>query len=219
MERVFERHGLPEIIRSDNGAPFAARNSPLGLSRLSAWWLTLGIDLDRIAPGRPDQNGAHERMHRDVAREVECRAADDPARQQAALEVWRKTFNEERPHEALGMRVPSDVYEASSRRFNSRPTELTYPAEHLVRKVNANGSVKIHCHSIKVSLALRGYEVGLQPRDAQRLGVWFCRLRVGEIDLSTYKFQAATVGCYAGRDQNKNKKNFPPGIPGGNQEM
>ena len=66
------RHGLPEVIRSDNGSPFAARNSPLGLSRLSAWWLSLGIDLDRIPPGRPDQNGGHERMHRDLAREVEC---------------------------------------------------------------------------------------------------------------------------------------------------
>jgi transposase InsO family protein len=67
MERVFERHGLPELIRSDNGAPFAARGSPLGLSRLSVWWLTLGIELDRIPPARPDQNGGHERMHRDLA--------------------------------------------------------------------------------------------------------------------------------------------------------
>jgi putative transposase len=194
MERVFDRHGLPEIIRSDNGSPFAAQNSPLGLSRLSAWWLTLGIDLDRIAPGRPDQNGAHERMHRDMAREVECSAADDPATQQAALEVWRKTFNEERPHEALSMRVPSEVYEPSSRRFNSQPVELTYPAEHLVRKVGNRGSVKIHRHSVTVSTALQGYEIGLEQRDAQRLGVWFCRLRVGEIDLGAYRFHAATTG-------------------------
>lgn len=190
MTRVFQRHGLPEIIRSDNGAPFAARNSPLGLSRLSAWWLTLGIGLDRIAPGRPDQNGAHERMHRDLAREVECRAADDPAAQQAALDVWRKTFNEERPHEALGMRVPGEVYQPSSRKFDPQPVELTYPAEHLVRKVNGTGSVKIHRRLINVSLALRGYEVGLEPCAAQRLGVWFCRLRLGEIDVSTDKFHA-----------------------------
>jgi len=77
MERVFERYGLPEVIRSDNGSPFAARHSPLGLSRLSAWWLTLGIDLDRIPPGRPDQNGSHERMHRDMAWEVEVEAEVD----------------------------------------------------------------------------------------------------------------------------------------------
>ena len=103
MIRVFERHGLPEVIRSDNGTPFAAHNSPLGLSRLSAWWLSLGINLDRIPPGRPDQNGGHERMHRDLAAEVECRAEVDTATQQATLDVWRKSFNEERPHEALSL--------------------------------------------------------------------------------------------------------------------
>ncbi len=87
MVRVFEKHGIPEVIRSDNGSPFAAAQSPLGLSRLSAWWLTLGIDLDRIAPGRPDQNGGHERMHRDVMSEVECRPARSrgPARSLGCL--------------------------------------------------------------------------------------------------------------------------------------
>jgi len=195
MVRVFERHGLPEVIRSDNGAPFAARNSPLGLSRLSAWWLTLGIDLDRIAPGRPDQNGAHERMHRDVAREVECSAEHDPTTQQAALDVWRKTFNEERPHEALGMRVPQQVYQASPRKFDPKHVQLTYPSEYLIRKVNSNGSVKIHNQLLNVSLALRDYDVGLQPIAAARLGVWFCRLRLGEIDLDTKKFNAAVTGC------------------------
>jgi putative transposase len=100
LASVFERHGLPEVIRSDNGSPFAARNSPLGLSRLSAWWLALGINLDRIAPGRPDQNGGHERMHRDLACEVESRSEQDVATQQAVLDEWRRTFNDERPHEA-----------------------------------------------------------------------------------------------------------------------
>lgn len=114
MTRVFEKYGLPEVIRSDNGAPFAAANSPLGLSRLSAWWLTLGIDLDRIAPGRPDQNGGHERMHRDLSREVQSRIEADRATQQASLDVWRQSFNEERPHEAIEMRVPRDLYKKSS---------------------------------------------------------------------------------------------------------
>jgi putative transposase len=187
--RVFDRHGLPEVIRSDNGAPFAACNSPLGLSRLSAWWLSLGINLDRIAPGRPDQNGGHERMHRDLAREVESKAEQDPATQQAALDVWRRTFNEERPHEALGMRVPRDLYQTSARKFDPTPVELTYPVECMVRKVNHVGSVKIHNHPVSVSVALRGYDVGLQPSDTNRLAVWFCRLRLGEIDLETQKFQ------------------------------
>lgn len=193
MARVFERHGLPEVIRSDNGSPFAARNSPLGLSRLSAWWLSLGIDLDRIPPGRPDQNGGHERMHRDLAREVECCAQDDACTQQAALDVWRRTFNEERPHEALGMRVPNEVYRPSPRRFDLSPSVLSYPGEYLIRKVNANGSVRIHSRPISVSLALRGFDVGLQPTDANRLGLWFCRLRLGEIDLEAQKFTATAT--------------------------
>jgi len=193
MVRVFERHGLPDVIRSDNGAPFAASNSPLGLSRLSAWWLSLGINLDRIPPGRPDQNGGHERMHRDLAREVESRAEYDAATQQATLDVWRTTFNEQRPHEALAMRVPREVYQTSPRKFDPRPVELAYPGEYLVRKVNGNGSVKIHNTLINVSAALCGFDVGLQASQADRLALWFCRLRLGEIDVSAQKFSAAAT--------------------------
>jgi len=194
MSGVFEKHGIPEVIRSDNGSPFAACNSPLGLSRLSAWWLTLGIDLDRIAPGRPDQNGGHERMHRDVASEVECRAQDNPATQQAALDVWRQTFNEERPHEALAMRVPKDVYQPSSRKYDPAPVELEYPLDYAVRKVSANGMLKIAGHQTILSTALCGYDVGLQPITPERYAVWFCRLRLGELDLFTDKFHAACTG-------------------------
>jgi transposase InsO family protein len=194
MARVFECHGLPEVIRSDNGAPFAARNSPLGLSRLSAWWLSLGINLDRIAPGRPDQNGGHERMHRDLAREVEGSAQHDATTQQATLDVWRNTFNEQRPHEALGMRVPRDLYQASARKFNPRPVELAYPGEYWVRKVDNNGCVKIHNTRINVSVALRGFDVGLQATNSERLALWFCRLRLGDIDVSAQKFRAAATG-------------------------
>jgi transposase InsO family protein len=221
MIGVFEKHGIPEVIRSDNGSPFAACNSPLGLSRLSAWWLTLGIDLDRIAPGRPDQNGGHERMHRDVASEVECRAQDDPATQQAALDVWRQTFNEERPHEALGMRVPRDVYQPSPRKYDSAPVELEYPASHVIRKVMRMGHVNFAHRQIGISEALCGNNVGLEPITTQRYAVWFCRLRLGELDLSTDKFHAActdTTNSSHNHPNNSNKiENFlPPGIPGGN---
>lgn len=188
MIRVFERHGLPEVIRSDNGSPFAACNSPLGLSRLSAWWLSLGIHLDRIPPGRPDQNGGHERMHRDLAVEVECKAAHDAATQQATLDVWRRTFNEERPHEALGMKVPHDVYHASPRKFDPTPVELVYPSGCLVRKVNNKGSIKIRKHAVNVSVALRGFEIGLKPTHADGYATWFCRLCLGRIDVNTLKF-------------------------------
>lgn len=190
MTEVFERYGLPEVIRSDNGAPFAAAKSPLGLSRLSAWWLSLGINLDRIAPGRPDQNGGHERMHRDIARELECQASEDSAGQQAELDVWRRTFNEERPHEALGMRVPQDVYCVSPRQFDPTPVDVVYPGECLVRKVNEKGVVKLHSRDVLISVALRGFPIGLESLDANRWAVWFCRLCLGEIDCHTHKFHA-----------------------------
>jgi putative transposase len=192
MIRVFERHGLPEVIRSDNGPPFAAPNSPLGLSRLSTWWLSLGIDLDRIAPGRPDQNGGHERMHRDIACEVEGNVQQDAAMQQALLDEWRDTFNQQRPHEALEMRVPQDFYQRSQRKFDASPVELEYPSGYLVRKVNGTGRIKIHGTPIPISTALHGFEVGLQPSKANNLSLWFCRLYLGEIDLSTQKFHVIT---------------------------
>lgn len=194
MVQVFERHGLPEVIRSDNGSPFAARRSPLGLSRLSAWWLTLGIDLDRIAPGRPDQNGGHERMHRDLAREVEGHAESDPLAQQAALDVWRRTFNEERPHEALGMRAPQELYEISPRKFDPAPVELVYPGSYSVRKVMRAGHVNFAHRTINISAALAGCEVGLEPLSTDRYAIWFCRLRLGELELSSDKFQAVCTG-------------------------
>jgi putative transposase len=190
MARVFERYGLPEIIRSDNGTPFAAPHSPMGLSRLSAWWLSLGIQLDRIQPGRPDQNGGHERMHRDIAWEIERKADEDLRTQQASLDVWRRTFNEERPHAALNMRVPKEVYHKSSRRFDPEPVELVYPPGYLVRKVTSNGELKVHNVPVRISVALRGQRVGLEPMKDGRLAIWYCKLCLGTIDLMTQKFQA-----------------------------
>jgi putative transposase len=102
FERLFERYGLPESIRSDNGSPFASRCAVYGLSRLSAWWVALGIDLERGRPGHPQDNGAHERLHRDISLELQCLGQID----QHSLELWRQEFNEQRPHEALGMRCP-----------------------------------------------------------------------------------------------------------------
>ena len=102
FERLFECYGLPEAIRSDNGSPFASRSAVHGLSRLSAWWVALGIDLERGRPGHPQDNGAHERLHRDISLELQCLGRID----QNSLELWRQEFNQQRPHEALGMRCP-----------------------------------------------------------------------------------------------------------------
>jgi putative transposase len=107
FERLFERHGLPGVIRSDNGPPFACSHALLGSTRLSVWWLANGVDLERSRSGCPQDNGGHERMHRDIAGELEGSPYEE---RQAALETWRREFNEERPHEALGMKTPAEIY-------------------------------------------------------------------------------------------------------------
>ena len=114
----------PEAIRSDKGAPFASPNGWLGLAQLSVWWLAMGIDLERSRPGCPQDNGGHERLHPDIARELE---GVEHKQRQAAFETCRREFNEERPHQALEMRVPAELYQASLRKWNGTPEQISYP--------------------------------------------------------------------------------------------
>jgi hypothetical protein len=132
-------------------------------------------------------------MHRDIAMEVEVSPDIDLATQQASLDTWRQTFNEERPHEAIGMQVPSELYQPSPRPYEAEEVELRYPTGQFVRKIRSNGSVKWRRLDVGISTALRGYHVGLEPTADDRLSVWFCRLWLGEIDLSAAKFKAATT--------------------------
>lgn len=191
METLFSEHGLPEIIRSDNGSPFASSNSVFGLTRLSSWWLALGIDLDRINPGKPQENGAHERMHRDMAEDLGRTPEQTSETQQAALDTWRTTFNWQRPHASLDMRFPSDVYESSSRRFDPADLELTYPIGMLTRRVQKNGDIKLSNRKITLSSALSTYNVGLESQSDRVFTVWFGRLALGTVDLSTESFTRA----------------------------
>src|SRR6267143_3064191 len=131
FERIFERHGLPEAIRSDNGSPFASRQGLLGLSRLSVWWVVLGIDLERGRPGHPEDNPGHERMHGDISKELEALGESE----QEAFDLWQHSFNYERPHEALGMRTPGEVYVVSERKYEGTPEDLEYP-QMCTRRVN-----------------------------------------------------------------------------------
>jgi transposase InsO family protein len=189
LERLFERYGLPRMIRSDNGTPFASAQAPLGLSRLSAWWLVLGIDVDRIEPGCPSQNGGHERMHRDLAAEVEGQVCGGLRAQQAALEVWRQSFNEERPHEALGMRCPAELYRKSERAYEGTPERLEYERGYLSRRVQATGKIWFQGVPIGISRALRGWDVGLKPIADKTWSVHFGPLCLGQIDLLTESFR------------------------------
>jgi putative transposase len=191
FEQLFDVNGLPRTIRSDNGTPFASSNGLLGLSRLAVWWLALGIDLDRIRPGHPEENGAHERMHRDIRQEIQGLIIGDMAQQQAALDVWRETFNRERPHQALGMKTPADLYSKSSRRYTGTPDEIIYEPPHLVRKVNHRGLIKLHGNRLFLSESLCGWEVGLRPDGFDFLDVCFAHLPLGRIDLTTASFLPA----------------------------
>jgi transposase InsO family protein len=191
FERLFERHGLPGAIRSDNGVPFASARGLLGLSRLSAWWLALGIDLERGRPGCPQDNGAHERMHLDIRRELE---GGRVGRDQAAFEVWREEYNTERPHEALGMRVPAEVYQRSPRAYEGTPTEIDYGAMATRRVKRTNGMISYRDEDLMITTALGGWTVGLSPQADGRVEVWFSKLLLGHIDPETSSFHPARPG-------------------------
>ena len=188
FERLFERHGLPQAIRSDNGSPFASVHGLLGLSRLSVWWVVLGIDLERGRPGHPQDNGAHERLHLDISRELEAIGESD----QEALDVWRQSFNYERPHDSLGMKCPAELYCASERKYEGTPEDLEY-AQMCTRRVSASGAIRFEGQSLFLSSALAGWSVGLKPLSADRLEVWFGRLLLGEINLATSNFIRADI--------------------------
>lgn len=185
FERLFERYGLPAAIRSDNGAPFASDTGVLGLSKLSAWWLALGIDLERGRPGCPQDNGAHERMHKDIQREL---VGTTVSEQQASFEEWRHTFNYQRPHESLGMKCPAELYQKSPRRYEGTPEDLVYPRMD-GRRVNKVGEIAWAHHRVFISTALAGWSVGLEPHAETKYNVYFGRLRLGQLDEETMSFE------------------------------
>jgi transposase InsO family protein len=184
FERLFEQYGLPAAIRSDNGAPFASDQGVLGLSRLSAWWVALGIDLERGRPGCPQDNGAHERLHLDIQREL----GENSVEQQASFDEWRRVFNQERPHEALGMKCPAQVYKPSERKYEGSPEDLEYKGMDS-RKVAKWGSISWEARWVFISGALAGWSVGLEPCAEGKHNVWFGRLLLGQLEQKTLSFE------------------------------
>jgi len=159
--RLFREFGLPERMRTDNGPPFASMS--LGrLSRLSVWWIKLGITPDLIEPASPQQNGRHERMHRDLKAETTIPPAANRSAQQRRFNVWRIDFNEVRPHEALANKTPASVYEPSTRPLPSKLITPDYPAHFEVRKVSSNGGIRWHSAWVNVSHLLGGEHIGLE---------------------------------------------------------
>jgi len=183
FEELFQRYGLPTVIRSDNGAPFASTSGPCGLTRLSAWWHSLGIALDRIKPGHPEQNGSHERMHGDMARELERHPSATLEAETRRLESWRRDYNQCRPHESLCLRTPGECYRISRNRLES-VRAYEYPPSMEQRLVHTNGYIKLAGGIVFLSEALIGYHVGLEPVGDRCWKVWFCDLLIGEIDMA-----------------------------------
>lgn len=179
FERLFEAHGLPEAIRSDNGTPFACAHALLGLTRLSAWWLALGIDLVRGRPGCPQDNGGHERLHLDIYRELQRRGHGED---QAVLDLWREEFNTVRPHEALGMKTPAELYHPSARSYSGTPESIDYRGMD-TRKVHERlGTIVVGGDQIAICSALGGWNVGLNPSCDGEMEVWFAKLLIGHIE-------------------------------------
>ena len=168
FERLFRAYGLPRAIRTDNGVPFA--NTGLhGLTQLSVWWLRLGIVHQRILPGMPQQNGAHERMHRTLKAEA-CRPPQAHARgQQRRFDAFRAEYNGERPHDALGGRTPAELYAPSLRPYPTRLPPLEYPGHYAVRRVTNAGTFRFKDRLLFIANALKQHHIGLEESDA---GVW-----------------------------------------------
>jgi putative transposase len=180
FERLFLEHGLPERIRSDNGPPFAAAGVT-GLTPLSLRFVQLGIALERIDPGKPQQNGRHERFHLTMLPLAKAPAADRAA-QAEAFEAFRRDYNQLRPHEALGMDTPAEHYSSSARQMPARPPEPDYPAEAAVRKVRHNGAVKWQGGEIYVSATLAGQPVAIEETETGEWTMRFHGHRLGFID-------------------------------------
>ena len=186
LDGLFREHGLPRAIRSDNGPPFASTGAG-GLSRLSVRWAKMGIGLERIYPGQPQQNGRHERMHGTLKVQTCDPPAPSLAEQQARFDAFRVEFNDDRPHEALGQRQPKQLYTASPRSYPDRIDDPSYDADEEVRRVRSSGEIKWRGSMRFISEALVGEAVGIREREDGHWLVRFADVPLVVIDRSSGK--------------------------------
>ncbi len=175
--KLFKETGLPELIRVDSGTPFGATGA-CGLSRVSAWWISLGIRVEFLQPGHPEENGSHERMHRTLKADTACPPAQHRKAQQKRFDRWRKEFNEERPHEALRMKCPVEKYKPSKRRYEKKPRDAGYPSYYEVRRVRKGGMITRRGER-HIGEAFRGMKVGLKPVGEDEYQVYFYEMLLG----------------------------------------
>lgn len=182
FEQLFRKHGLPNAIQCDNGEPFVAVTARGGLSRLSAWWVSLAIGLVRSRLASPQDNGAHERMHADIAREVEASPGLTAESEQRRFARWRQQFNHVRPHDALNGKTPAEVYKVEERR-PFKQTKYRYPEHVHTRRVSKNGRFSFGETTYFVSQSLAGLDVGIEPMDATRVRAWFNKVDLGVVNI------------------------------------
>jgi putative transposase len=192
FEATFREYGLPEWIRSDNGTPFSSIGLG-GFSVLSLWWLKLGISHERIEPGKPYQNGRHERMHLTLKRETTQPSAFDLRAQQRRFNVFRQVYNHERPHEALGQKTPASVYQPSTREYTGRFIVPVYASETVIRKVQKCGEFKWEGHRVFFGEAFAGESIAFEPQEDGIWGIRFGCVWLGSFDERSLKIKSASA--------------------------
>jgi putative transposase len=197
FERLFREYGLPRVLRTDNGVPFAAPLALGHLSSLAVWWIRLGIQPERIDPGKPQQNGRHERMHRTLKAETAMPPALTWRGQQQRFDRFRACFNEERPHEALGQQPPASWYSASACPYPRRLPALHYLTGVEVRRVNTVGQVVWHGHSLFLTSVLAGEYVGLEEESEDHWSVAFGPLNLAYLRPSTMQLTPSVFWRYS----------------------
>jgi putative transposase len=190
FERLFKDFGLPSAIRTDNGVPFASPNSLFNLSKLSVWWLRLGIQIERIQPAHPEQNGRHERMHLTLKKEATKPAAKNFLKQQERFDRFQHVYNQERPHQGLGMKYPAELYVSSSRPYKGL-SDLEYPFHDRTITVSNCGRICIANRKINLSTALAGQNVGIKQVSEKVWLVSFMQYDLGFFDHETDRVTGA----------------------------
>jgi putative transposase len=188
FERTFKEFGLPGAIRTDNGVPFASAQALYGLSKLAVWWLRLGIELERIKPGQPQQNGRHERMHLTLKREATKPASANVLQQQARFDTFVAQYNRDRPHQALNMKVPAEVYGRSTRDYQGLD-ELTYPFHDKTFTVTQCGRICFNSRKVNLSHVFAGQNVGVTQVGERVWLVTFMRYDLGYFDDETCRLE------------------------------
>jgi len=188
FERTFKEFGLPQAIRTDNGVPFASAHALYGLSKLAVWWLRLGIEIERIQPGHPQQNGRHERMHLTLKKEATKPAAANVLQQQARFDTFLEQYNQQRPHQALDMKVPADLYVRSDRRYRGLE-ELTYPFHDGTFTVTQCGRICFKARKVNLSHVFAGQNVGVTQVGERVWLVTFMRYDLGYFDDETCRLE------------------------------